>query len=314
VQRAKYRFYGSWGIDLFDRTVFLWGHGASFNPGLAGVVARIRQPLEDRLRHRMRLSAYRLSHRHLQLYLQRIAGFRPTAIYGYSNAVNLLAQEALAVGFRCDSLKSVILTSEPVTPKIVATVEKAFQVPAISEYGSLECGFMAGEWNDRTLRVREDMVILETVAREEGGYDIVVTVLANPSFPLVRYAIGDVTCAPLKTPSAGFAILDGIDGRNNDLLISRNGQILHPMIVEEFFEHTPWVRRYRVAQKTDGSLTVMVEARRSHPTDTARLSQELSSLLGGYPVAVKAVAEIPALASGKHRWIMSEQQRDPGIG
>jgi glycosyltransferase involved in cell wall biosynthesis len=30
-------------VDIFDRTAFLWGHSASFAPGLAGKVARLRQ-------------------------------------------------------------------------------------------------------------------------------------------------------------------------------------------------------------------------------------------------------------------------------
>jgi phenylacetate-coenzyme A ligase PaaK-like adenylate-forming protein len=45
-----------------------------------------------------------------------------------------------------------------------------------------------------------------SVAREHGQYDIIVTVLNNPSFPLIRYAIGDVTSAELVEPSAGGPI------------------------------------------------------------------------------------------------------------
>ena len=55
---TRYRFYAMWGIDIFDRCAFLWGHSASFAPGLAGLMARFQQPLEDRLRNRIRLSAY----------------------------------------------------------------------------------------------------------------------------------------------------------------------------------------------------------------------------------------------------------------
>jgi hypothetical protein len=57
VLRAKYRFQAMWGVDVFDRTAFLWGHSASLKPGLAGRVARAQQPVEDRLRNRLRLSA-----------------------------------------------------------------------------------------------------------------------------------------------------------------------------------------------------------------------------------------------------------------
>src|SRR5262249_15953811 len=68
---AKYRWLAAWGLDIFDRTAFLWGHSASLAPGLAGCVARWRQPLEDRLRNRIRLSAYHLGHDDLRTYLRR---------------------------------------------------------------------------------------------------------------------------------------------------------------------------------------------------------------------------------------------------
>lgn len=81
------------------------------------------------------------------------------------------------------------------------------------------------------------------------------SVLTNPSFPLIRYARPDVTHAPpLETPPCGFAILKSVDGRENDLLMSRTGRIIPPAIVEEIFDPAPGVRRYRVIQKADGSL------------------------------------------------------------
>lgn len=308
--RAKYRFYHMWGIDIFDRMVFLWGHGASFSPGWAGFLARIKQPVEDRLRKRLRLSAYQLGREDLHRYLRRIAAFRPVAIYGYSNAVYLLALEAMVLGFHCDSLKLVILTSEPVSPKIRATVQRAFGVPTSLEYGSIECDFIAGESADGTLRVREDGVFLETIGRAEGSYHIVLTVLTNPSFPLIRYSIGDMTRAPLESPSAGFAILKSVDGRDNDLLMSRTGRILHPTIIEEIFDHTPGVRRYRVTQKADGSLAVLVESmEREAALDTVMISKKLSSLTEDFPVTVDLVEEIPSMPSGKHRWIVSKRTR-----
>ncbi len=206
-------------------------------------------------------------------------------------------------------MKLVILTAEPVSPKIIARAERAFRVPAISEYGSIECGFLAGEWIDRTLRVREDIVFIETAARAEGFYDIILTVLTKPSFPLIRYSVGDVTHEPLNTPSAGFAILESVDGRDNDLLMSRTGQILHPTIIEEIFDRTPGVRRYRVIQKTDGSHEVMVESMDRQPIfDTATVLRKLSDLFEGYPVEVNVVSEVPSLVSGKHRWILSERK------
>ena len=65
---------------------------------------------------------------------------------------------------------------------------------------------------------------METVPREDGRFDLVVTVLGNASFPLLRYAIGDVTDEPLGMPSTGFAILSNVAGRHDDLVISRTGR------------------------------------------------------------------------------------------
>src|SRR5205823_3806112 len=30
--QARYRFHASWGVDIFDRAAFLWGHSAAFKP------------------------------------------------------------------------------------------------------------------------------------------------------------------------------------------------------------------------------------------------------------------------------------------
>ncbi len=186
--RSKYRLDAMWGLDIFDRMVFLWGFGDANAPGLAGQMARLRMPLEDWLRNRIRLPAYYLGQDDLRDHLRQIAAFRPAAIYAFSMAAYLLALEAEAMDFHCASLRLIILTSEPSSPHMISKVEQSFRVPAIVQYGTVECGLIAGEWPDRTLQVREDRALVETLPRDDGRFDIVLTVLANPSFPLIRYS------------------------------------------------------------------------------------------------------------------------------
>ena len=88
-------------LDIFDRMAFLWGFGDANVPGLAGQMARLRMPLEDWLRNRIRLPAYLVGHDDLRDYLRKIATFRPTAIYAYSKAAYLLALEADVMDFHC---------------------------------------------------------------------------------------------------------------------------------------------------------------------------------------------------------------------
>jgi phenylacetate-CoA ligase len=313
---SRYRFQAAWGLDLLEREAYLWGHSGSFAPGLAGWLARVRQPVEDRLRGRLRLSAYFLGHADLRAHLVRLAAFRPASLYGYSGAVDLLARVAEAEGAGCDSLRLVTLTSEPASPAFVDRIERTFGAPAVMEYGAVECGVIASEGPDRRLRVREDRLVVETLPQGAGRFAIVVTVLNNPSFPLIRYAIEDVTDVPLDRPAAGFAVLGSVAGREDDVVLTRSGRYVHAARLEHFFDyHEPPVRRFRVRQGSDGALAVALELDGvTDGFDVRALARTLRELVEGYPVDVSIVDAIPLTPAGKHRAVMSDMVGIPHPG
>jgi phenylacetate-CoA ligase len=307
--RTKYRFLEAWGVDLFDPAVSLWGRGAALAPGLKGVLAAIKGPVLDWLRNRLTLPAYDLGPADLRRALARIARFRPAMIYGFSRAVHLLALEARAAGWRCPSLRLAIMTSEPAFPPMVRAAEDSLGVPVANEYGSTDLGLTAYEWPDRTLRVREDSVLAETVPLEDGRHALILTTLLNESFPLLRYAIEDTTAAPLALPDVGFAVLANVEGRHSDLILSRTGRPIHPTRIDAVFEFETGrlVRRYGVHQREDGSLDAAVEL--DDPSDRALADEvraKLAALVEGYPVRVEVVAHVPQTAAGKHRMIRSD--------
>jgi phenylacetate-coenzyme A ligase PaaK-like adenylate-forming protein len=167
---------------------------------------------------------------------------------------------------------------------------------------------IAAEWPDRTLRAREDLVLVETRARPDQRFDILLTLLGNSSFPLLRYEIEDVTDGPLERGPESFAILQNVAGRNDDLLLTKDGGCLHPTRIDAVFEddfHSS-VRRYRLHQHTNGSVSVYVE-----PGDT-RMTMRKNHLGGrlerilGYPVRVNIVDEVPSSPAGKLRMISSD--------
>lgn len=296
---AKYRFYQSWGVEMFDRMAWLWNVR---DGGKSPIVQRC----QDRLRNRLRLPAADLSDDALEKYLRRIERFRPSAIYGLSRALHLLAIKAQSAGFCCDSLKFVCLTGETASDAMMRTVENALGAPAIMEYGSVDCGFLAGTSpDDRTLRVRADMAHLETVARPDGLYDILVTVLCNRSFPLLRYRIGDVTDSPIDAPRRGMPILQSIAGRDDDCLIARGGRIVHATSIDELFENDSSVRGYRVHQNAGGAVDVMLTLNDAR-FDRAALARELADRVDGFTVNIKVVDRLPQTQAGKHRLVTSD--------
>jgi phenylacetate-CoA ligase len=132
-------------------------------------------------------------------------------------------------------------------------------------------------------------------------------VLNNPSFPLIRYQIGDATRTPLELPARGFARLDNVLGRHNDFLLSRSGRRIHAAYVIETLKHAGEIGRYRVHQTEQGSLHVELELRDSPPCmDVDRVAEKLSQALDGYQVCIQIVDSVPPSPSGKHRWIVSD--------
>lgn len=307
--RTNYRYYRMWGHDVFDPMVFLWNFSATRTNGLLGYLKGWRESVEDKLRNRLRLSAKTLGHDDLQGYLTKITKFQPSAIYSYSRAAYLLALEAKQQNFSCPSLKVINLTSEPASDYVVRTIEDVFGVPCIIQYGCVEFGFIAGQWPDRTLRIRDDITYVETLPRDDGMYDIVLTCLNNPSFPLLRYDIGDITDRPLKLPTQGFSILSSVSGRCGDLLYAPTGRCLHPTAVDSIFEENyyQYVRRYQVHQRADYSLLVLIEL--NHPAripDLEEMAKHVSLEVDGCPTKVQIVEKIEQTEAGKHRNVISE--------
>jgi phenylacetate-CoA ligase len=304
---AQYRFRKLWGIDVFDRTAMLWGHAASFAPGVTGLVDRARRPAEDWFRKRLRLSAYRLGDDDLRGYLGQMARFRPTWLYAYSSAAYLLARAAEAEAAPVPPLKAVVVTAEPAPAFVLETIETGFGCPALVEYGSVDCGFLAYTDPDRSLRVREDRVILETVP-EGDLHAILVTVLDNPSFPLIRYRIGDVVAKGIEKKENGFGVLEPIRGRTNDALVTRTGRRVHPESVTHVLkQETDAIAQFQARQSRDGAVVVYLKkAEPQRQLDATRLIRKLGDLLEGQDVRLEPLDELPKTPGGKHRWVISE--------
>jgi phenylacetate-CoA ligase len=310
--QAKYRFYQTWGLDIFDRMAWLWSsQDAATFASMPGLGQRL-QRFKDRLRNRLRMPAAELSAEAMKRYMREIARFQPKAMYAFSQAAYIFALEAAKSHYRCRSLKFVCMSGETATRRMRQTVEKVFGVPAIMEYGSVDCGFLAGEAPDRTLRIRSDIADVETILRPDGLYDIAVTPLTNYSFPLFRYRIGDVTDAPIVHPESGLPILGEIAGRNDDVLLARDGRKVHAASIDELFEYQfdSTVRQFRIHQSAEGGISVLLVLHDPRARfDPSIVSRKLGELVAGYPIETRIVETIPQTEAGKHRLVTSDLAR-----
>lgn len=307
--RGKYRFCQQWNIDPFARVAFLWGHASALQIGAMGWWKALKQRAADRLRNRVRFSAYRTTPADLRRYLQAIQKFGPQWLYGYSSAVHLLAREAEAMNFHCPTLEAVVMTSEPILPAYRAAVRRGLNAVAIGEYGTVDCGFIAGEMPGGGYQVREDNVYLETIANAQGTYDVVATPMTNAAFPLLRYELGDTTDEPLSRPERGFGSVPQILGRSNDFLVSSRGAVLHPVVLMDTVEQiVPSFGRFTIHQRADRSLRIEIEAE-ACPAGASwqeDLRRQLDEVIEGLPLEISVVEHLTLTRAGKRRFITSE--------
>lgn len=311
VLQAKYRSYRSRGVGMFDRTAFLMRPSWSEDGAAARWCERARLELENRLRNRRWEWLDRLGPREVNSALDRLERFDPVMIYGYSRSLAVVAEEARRGRRRFPSLAVVVLTSEPATRAVVAAVEGGFGAPVAVEYGATECGMIAFQDASGTMRVREDLVIVETLPRLDGRWDIALTILCNPGFPLLRYAIGDVVDRPLDKPARGFASFGCVGGREDDFLVDGTDHLVDSAAIDSVFEREDGVRRFRVRQREDGTVEADVEVVVPGGADLGRMTRRLEALVKGMPVAVRIVDAIRVPEGGKHRVVTSDMVSRP---
>ncbi|MCA9161383.1 MAG: phenylacetate--CoA ligase family protein [Planctomycetales bacterium] len=301
-----FRQFQPFGVTPGDPMVWLWGHQQARGRGWKRQWARVYQPAADRFSNRLRLSAYHLDQQALRGYVRSIQKFRPAVLYGYTNAVYLLAREMKASGDTIDSLRVAVLTAEPIRDYQREAIQEAFGAKVIGEYGSMECGIVASEDVSGKMQVWEDSCLVETESTERG-HEVIVTRFSNFTFPLLRYATEDIAEQPLVIPPSGYAELAPITGRLMDYLVARDGGLRHGTYVEHLMAHQPSVRRYQVRQAKDGSVRCLIELRDGQrPFDAESVQKQLTELLRGEQVAVEVTDHVPLTVAGKSRPVLSE--------
>jgi len=312
--RDQYWARSWWGIEPFDRQAMLWGHERSHGSGLAGNVRRIAVPLVDKLRRRIRFTAYKLDAESLRRYYDVIAGFGPKSLYAYASAAHLLALANRGREPLPRPLQAAFLAAEPVIDAFRESIREVFGCPCAGEYGSIDCGMIAYEHPRGGYRIFERSVYVETVPRGEG-FEILVTQLRDTGFPLFRYEVGDMTSAPLMRGANGWEMLANVEGRSYDMLHGPGGAVVYGGAVTQIIKQLPDVAIFAVRQKRDFSISIEIQTCSGNDlaeAEKARIAREVGEILGPVPVEIRRVESLERTAAGKHRWITSELNTPQG--
>jgi phenylacetate-CoA ligase len=311
-QAASWLGYGWFGVRIGDRAARFWGSPHTLK-------RRLRFAAADFAMHRIRFSAFAFDESDLERYWRRCLGFRPDYFYGYVSMLEAFAHFVRGRDYdgRDLSLKSVVATSEVLSPPQRELIESVFGARVQDEYGCGEVGPIAYQCEQGRLHVMSENLLVE-VLTEKGELagpgqtgEIVVTDLNNRAMPLIRYRLGDF--AVVGRPCScgrGFPVLENIRGRAYDFVERADGRRYHGEFFMYLFEdlrsHGLPIGQFQITQIARRALEILVVTPESASAEVeARIGHQLGDRLPGMEVTVRRVESIPREASGKMRVIRS---------
>jgi phenylacetate-CoA ligase len=307
---AKWRATRWWGVDIGDREMVLWGSSIE-----VGAQDRLRT-LRDRLFRSKLVSARNLDAQRITEILEEMLRFRPKMLFGYPSAVARIAAHARkhGVDMRSAGVQVAFCTSEVLQSEWRRLIADTFGCGVANEYGARDAGFIARECPHGGLHITSEELIVEIVDEhgqhvepgEEG--DILVTNLAGPEFPFIRYRTGDrgsYSTTPCPC-GRGLPVLAAVAGRSNDGLVSTTGAWIHGSAINHLMRDITGLSTYRITQDTPGALDIqLVLEVPLREQDKHHLIERAWQIMGATArIDVRQVDVIPSLANGKFRHII----------
>lgn len=320
---TRWRHRAWWNLRPGDTEVLLW----------AGPLNKTRcdrlRNWRDRVLNQHILDAFDMTAETMDAYTQRIRQLQPRMLFGYASSLGLLARHMLRKGDLLDDAnrpRAVFVTGETVAAQDRSDIERAYNAPAVIEYGSRDCGLIACGCTVGSLHVNQENLIVEVL--DERGEpvgpgqvgEVVVTSLESFATPMIRYRLGDLARLPDDgEDSAGSRCACGrasmrlaeIRGRTTDQIVCRDGdriRRMHALSLIYVLREVDGVEQFRIVQKAIDELCVqIVSDERVTPATQAAIAEGLRARMGTKAnVRIERVERIAPTASGKHACVVSE--------
>jgi phenylacetate-CoA ligase len=251
-------------------------------------------------------SLYHLSDRFLPAYVDFLHEYRPRVIMGYPRSLARLARYSLETGHLPPPARAVFTMSEAVGASTRQVLEAAWGCRVFDRYGAVENCVFASQCEYGRYHVSPEAGIVEIL--DPAGRpcppgqtgEVVCTGLVNTLQPLVRYRIGDLARWSTETVcpcGRAMPLIDGIEGRFDDLCYTRDGREILPDVV--FNGIATVAEGQTVQEEIDRFLILVVPAPGFGAGDRERLEHALRALVGPVLIRIDTVSEIPREPSGK---------------
>jgi phenylacetate-CoA ligase len=279
---------------------------------LRGIPIRGRKLYEKLNFKTIRLSSYDLTEDNLELYLNIIVDFQPTAIMAYPSAAYIFARYVLQHGGHVfPDLKVILCGSENLYSWQRLTLEEAFKCRIYSWYGQSEYVALGGECEfSAEYHFYSEYGITE-ILREDGKHaghgetgEIIATGFNNNAFPLIRYRTEDIatvsdraTC-PCKRH---YLRVKSIEGRRQEMIVGKGGNLISMTAINMHSNVFDNVHQFQFYQDLPGEITLRIVRKGSYSdVDEKNILQALrEKLKDHFKIQLRYVDQITLSARGK---------------
>lgn len=197
-------------------------------------------------------------------------------------------------------------------PAVRARAQEVFGAPVHDTYGLSEFGLVGYECSERHgFHVDESSVLLEVIDPDGGAVDdgvegeIVLSSLANPAMPLLRYRtadLGSVDRSPCRCGLPGARIIR-LAGRAASLLRFADGVAVSPARFDDLF-HRFALREFQVTQRREARVDIDVE-----PEPGADVAELLAAVGGHVRTLLPGHVEVEVASASFDRRAKFERYR-----
>jgi phenylacetate-CoA ligase len=229
------------GFPLGTRYFRLWGSESDLLQQEAALQFRVLRNLLGEVP----LNAFRAKEAELSRHAQTISAHPEIKhLMAYVDAAVSLALYIQDRGLSRPRLKTIMACAGTVSPEYRQILQETFQAEVFDKYGSRDCCDMGCECHQHNgLHVFSPNVYLEIV--DDAGQPcgpgrtgrILVTLLNNLSFPMIRYEVGDIGAwaKPNECPCGSpFPRIQSLQGRQDDMLVTEDGTLQSSVFVRHF--------------------------------------------------------------------------------
>lgn len=300
------------GFPLGTQHIKLWGAMQDIHQTKDSLTHRLQSFLGDEII----LNAFRMNDDDIERYIRVINATKAEHMMAYGEAAEQLARYATRNGRSVKPLRSIMACAGTVTDDMRKVLQECFDARVHNQYGSRDCSGIACECDHGRQHIYAHNILVEVV-RDDGSAAamnetgrILVTLLGNRMFPVIRYDIGDAGALSAEVCPCGrpFPLLARVEGRSLEFLVTSRGGFVTPIFIRHLIGvvHNPGIiRRFQLIQDSRTSLELKLEVEPTASADvyeqTVRsITGDLKHVFGStVDIRISKADRIPETATGK---------------